>query len=278
MRAKERFAIADGTLKDATALVNDLKSKKEEINRQIGPLEVESRDSSISDRIANVLSVIRATMEQRRLQLDKKRVEHKPFDFRQTSSLDLELALKASFRHKMEHRRLVIVLRPSGMGMLSEVKKSAYELMKGANLTSAIDEKAMLLRVEQLLLLALHPVAPEEGLPTIPLVNKSKPWGEAGWHLELKVDPPKSSSFSTMNSLPTLYLPSTFRNSLADCTSAPGRQSSALLPACFFRMLTAPLSKLCQASAPAEPQDKPFDHGEFTSFSKNYDRGMNFFK
>jgi hypothetical protein len=268
MRAKERFAVADGSLKDAKALVNELKSKKEEINSQIRPLEVESRDSSISDRIANVLSVIRTTMEQRRLQLDKKRVEHKPFDFRQTSSLDLEIALKASFRHKMEHRRLVIVLRPSGRSMLCEVKKSAYEFMKSANPTSEIDEKSMLLRVEELLLLALHPVAPGEGLPTIPLVNMSKPWGEPGWHLELKVDPPKSSSFSTKNSLPTLYLPSTLRNSLADCTSAPGRQSSAQLPACFFRMLAAPLSKLCQASAPAEPQGKPFDHGEYTLSAK----------
>lgn len=255
-RAKDRCTSADN-LKDEKAF--DLPPKREKKK-----LEISTEDQPNSDRIAKVFSVIRATMEQRRLQLDKKRVEYKPLDFRPTSSLCKEMALKVSFRQKMEHRRLVIVLRPNANGMQSEAKRIASECMKRATLNGSIDERTTLLRVEQLLLLALHPVAPDEGLSTIPLVTESKPWGESGWHLELKVNRLNPSPFSTKNDLPTLHLPSTFRNCLADCTSAPGRQSSALFPARFFRMLAAPLSKLCQASAPAEPHNMVlFGHGEY---------------
>ena len=247
--AKKRYATAVYELRESKARVKDLKLKKEEIERQLRMQEVRdnNKEEESPGRIADALSTIRETMEQRRIQLESKRSDEDSRLFFHSQPADVAKALEASLRQKMEHRRLVIVLRPNIQIMLDEVKKALLEKIRSVDHDKKIDEKGALIRAEQLLLLAIHPAAPNESLPTVP----PAPWAEPGWQLELNVDPLKS----TASFLPSIHVPSAFRRNLAECTSCSGRQSAALLPTHFFRMLNAPLTKLGEASAPAEPQD-----------------------
>ena len=268
LAAKKSYAAAEQAHKDAQSAVHDLRVKKNKIAQQIQTLEQHKvtidKQTNSSHRISDVLSAIRATLEQRRKQLDAKRNSQESLAFPDHPPPELAVALKTSFRQKMEHRRLVIVLRPSRQSMLDELQTLVAETNRDKP-NAKVDENEAFLRAEQLLLLALHPAAPEEGLAPIPPRSGSGTWGEPGWHITLNIDSQKPSS----SLLPTLDVSSTFRMCQSSCNSAPGRQSSLLLRACFLRMLTAPLSKISEASAPAEPpKNVAFDDGKCTGYTE----------
>lgn len=104
------------------------------------------------------------------------------------------------------------------------------------------------IQAERLLLLALHPTAPNPPRSTVP--DETKLWAEPGWHIHLdpiassetKIsaddslfeEPPLSPFHSRDIFLPnistkTIHGESIFQNSLSECCSAPGRQAASII-------------------------------------------------
>jgi hypothetical protein len=228
-----------------------------------------------STRVADIMSAIRLTFEQRRREIELKR-SHDAADAAAALSLSetstVDDALHVSFRQKMDHRRLVTVLRPTRSSALEELEHMVEEHMqrkssnqskeaptdankKNEEFTKAKQEH--LLKAEEMLLLALHPPAPDDGhlpsTPKDPTDGKASLWAEPGWHLNLDATTDDELFFrGTLLSKPCGTSPA-FRAAHAACASAPGRQSAQLLPRQHLRILTAPLSDFSRASAPAQP-------------------------
>jgi hypothetical protein len=167
--------------------------------------------------------------------------------------------MRKTFHQKMLRRRITTMLRPTTETMLADIKrahslKNPSQISKGCfDIVCDNDESlSSELRIEQLLLLALHPPSPKDPLPPVP--DQSSPnrsWAEPGW--QLIIDNPEDSekkkpgcSFFPLQTEGHLS-----QKFLSICCSS-GRQAAALIKPRHLRMLTDPLSFTCQASAPAE--------------------------
>lgn len=164
---------------------------------------------------------------------------------------------RKSFHQKMLRRRITTMLRPSYSTMLADVK----EMAKQPSNTRANDDCFDIcdnnegispeLRAEELLLLSLHPESANHPLPPVP--DQSDPnlsWAEPGWQIILD-NPEHDKRRSSSSILPTDNEGHLTQLFLSSCCSS-GRQAASLIKSRHLRMLTAPLSSACQASAPAE--------------------------
>jgi hypothetical protein len=168
--------------------------------------------------------------------------------------------MRKTFHQKMLRRRITTMLRPTTEAMLADIKIA--HLLKNKSQISkdcfdiVCDNDEILsseLRIEQLLLLALHPPSPKDPLPQVP--DQSSPnrsWAEPGWQLIIN-----NSDYDFGKNNPAFsFLPLRTEGRLSQkflsiCCSS-GRQAAALIKPRHLRMLTDPLSFTCQASAPAE--------------------------
>ncbi|KAL7550500.1 hypothetical protein ACHAWF_013723 [Thalassiosira exigua] len=164
---------------------------------------------------------------------------------------------KKSFHQKMLRRRITTMLRPSHASMVAEVKRMARTKSSTSNdkdcfdIKGNDDEICPELRAEQLLLLALHPESPKDPLPPVP--DQSLPgqsWAEPGWQLIIE-DPDFGNFKSASSILPIVNEGHLSQQFLSSCCSS-GRQAASLIAPRHLRMLEAPMSSTCQASAPAE--------------------------
>lgn len=203
---------------------------------------------SLSQKLSDILEVIMTTFERRRKQLNSKR---------HNNGKDLSDALKKSLWHKMQHRRLNIVLRPTRKRLLSELQQyllyeKSRSLPNGQQRPSVSTEEKIC--AEQQLLLALYPVEPRKPIPSKPGNAISSLWTEPGMYLNLQ-NPTfdqvvlNKSSKSILPVKPSFPI---FEQAWRDAISASGRQSSLLLKPRHLDVLMAPLSEVAQSTAPAE--------------------------
>ena len=114
------------------------------------------------------------------------------------------------------------------------------------------------LRAEQLLVLALHPLASTPNLSFIPpSAAESRKWAEPGWQLQLDT-PLVDRNLNHDSILPAKPSFPLLQTSLSECSSGPGRQAASFLNPVHLRMLTTPLSIMSQSCAPAEPYPTGF--------------------
>ena len=168
-----------------------------------------------------------------------------------------------------KRRRLTIVLRPTWKSVMNEIKslidkKFTQSHKPKEDGSPEIDDQSLMkkkehmtFQAEQLLLLALHPSAPDPPLSPIPRSSSSEPWAEPGWHINSNVP-----GWDLVDNLAILSSPKDHPiliSNLTDCGSAPGRQASSFLTSCHLRCLTSPLTGVSKASAPAEiyPRSPP---------------------
>ena len=217
VKAKEVFQQAQKDFKEAD---NNMEKGK-----KISSGEISDEFSPASMQIDDVINVIFASIEQRRQQT------------KGNNSVPSQ---------SLSGRKHIIILRPSMQSMMEELEKMLeFEVQnkeqKDLQETKTDDENSNLenrssnselddplyhkIRAEQLMLLALHPAAPNPTLPSIPSqLGELKSWAEPGWHLVLDVPDEKRD-----NILPYTYTSQTFQSAISECSSAPGRQSAALL-------------------------------------------------
>ncbi|GKY92665.1 hypothetical protein MPSEU_000236500 [Mayamaea pseudoterrestris] len=158
----------------------------------------------------------------------------------------LTSALKKSLWHKMHRRKQQIVLRPTHASFLKELRSSALENLNcGSHKPLNVEDQ--LVKVEQLFLLATHPVA-ENSVSTVPSARGDLPWAEPGCLLDLSVEP----TISRDRILPCRPSYSVLEDNLSEIASAPGCQAASLLRSSHFKCLAAPLSAVAVASSPAE--------------------------
>ena len=198
---------------------------------------------SLSQKLSGVLEVIMTTFERRRKQLNSKR---------HNNGKDLSDALNKSLWHKMQHRRLNIVLRPSRKRMLSELQQYLlYEksrtLPNGQQRPNVSTEEKIW--AEQQLLLALYPEEPSEPIPSMPGNAISTLWTQPGMYLNLQNPSPVVNKSNILPVRPSFPV---FEKAWCDAISASGRQSSLLLKPRHLDVLMAPLSEVAQSTAPAE--------------------------
>lgn len=170
-------------IKYKTALKKKAQLKKQLHQRQasqnkstLNKHEDEDPLTHASHFVQDVLAAIRQTADKRRKQIHSKKNMNQGWDesFAQTIPEDL----RTSFWHQMNRRRLTIVLRPTRQRMIQEVQNFAYEarkkqLMNNPAMGDKLKGKSsnnldIALRVEQLMLLALHPVSSWGRLSSIP--------------------------------------------------------------------------------------------------------------
>ena len=130
--------------------------------------------------------------------------------------------------HKMQRRRLTIVLRPSRSRIMDEVKLMT-KVGKSGNSCDTF------LTAEQLLLLSLHPCS-SPGLPSVPPSFPSTgEWAEPGWQVVLERGPSEKNVHSI---LPTIGLGGhMLRLNSSEYSSAQGHQAASLFDQRHLRSL-----------------------------------------
>ena len=175
-----------------------------------------------------------------------------------------------TFHQKMIRRRITTMLRPNVGTMLEEVKRLARtpkylpRTMKDCFdvVPDNDDSLCQDLRLEQLLLLALHPTSQSPPLPPVPCQPASaQSWAEPGW--PLIIDNHHTCHNQSSSSLIPIdtegYLSQKF---LSTCCSS-GRQAASLIKPRHLRLLSDPTS---QTSPPAETiasEQKESSRGKF---------------
>jgi len=139
--------------------------------------------------------------------------------------------------HKMQRRRLTIVLRPSRSRIMDEVKLIT-KVSKGDNSLDTF------MSAEQLLLLSLHPWACSR-LPSAPLPTLTGEWAEPGWQVTVEIEPSENNVHPI---LPTIGQKChILRLNSSEHNSAQGHQAASLLDRRHLRSLAGDsLSKLAR--------------------------------
>jgi len=212
-KAKEAFQMAQNKLKEKEKTIEKKKKKPGKVDK----------DVSNSMQIDDIIDVIFASIERRR---------------------QLSADVQSNVSQPLSSRKHVILLRPSPQSMMEELEKivnikvnAKKEKEKDENLKVKRENKehlgdfndedhlSLMIRAEQLMLLALHPAAPNPPLPAVPSQEgELKSWAEPGWHITLDVPCEHRKSI-----LPLRSMSMPFQIAISECSSAPGRQSAALL-------------------------------------------------
>lgn len=164
-----------------------------------------------------------------------------------------------TFQQKMIRRRITTVLRPNVGMMLEDIKRLAQSPKCLTRTTKDCfdvvpdcdDSLSRDLRLEQLLLLALHPISPIPPLPPVPgQPTSDQSWAEPGWHLMIDNSyPDKKMFFSSL--IPINVEGHLSQKFLSTCCSS-GRQAASLIKPRHLRLLSAPSSATSQINTEAE--------------------------
>jgi hypothetical protein len=169
--------------------------------------------------------------------------------------------MKKSSQQKMLRRRITTILRPNVGTMLEDVTQFAKISTRSSSFIMkdffdvVPDNDATLsqaLRLEQLLMLALHPTSPSPPLQPVPCQRADPRWAEPGWRLITNnPDFDFGKSLSSFSLLPIDRDGHMSQTLLSTCCSS-GRQAASLIKPRHLRLLTDPLSATCQASGQAK--------------------------
>jgi hypothetical protein len=179
-QAQRASLIASSMLKKRKALQNEIAAGR------FKPREVDEAERA-SVRVKDTIAALNITAEKRRDQLNQKRNSSTSSTWVQTLP-GLPGPLRKSLWYKMHRRRQQIVLRPSLESLVSDLRKSVTNRLTSSDngQRSSKSSEAMeaeLLKAEQTLLLAMHPVASaKEHLSSVP---SSSTWAEPGRHMFL---------------------------------------------------------------------------------------------
>lgn len=168
----------------ATAsLASSIKKKKMMLHEvKSGRLDLSYADTpdKAENRVKDSTAVLNMTADMRREQLNQKRNSSASSTWVQNLP-GLPASLRKSLWYKMHRRRQQIVLRPSSASIISDLKKQVRSKFCSSRGTQRLSDDALeaqLVRVEQLFLLATHPVAPVgNNLSSIPTASS---WAEPG--------------------------------------------------------------------------------------------------
>mmetsp|Transcript_30119 Transcript_30119/g.45918 ORF Transcript_30119/g.45918 Transcript_30119/m.45918 type:complete len:1314 (+) Transcript_30119:68-4009(+) len=213
-----------------------------------------------SARVHEVIGSFKKTADRRREQLTQMRSSNASNTWLQGLT-GVPTPLRKSLWYKLyRRRRQQIVLRPSLDFLVLELKKQ----IESSNLSKEgknQDDKDILLRAEQLFLLAAHPVAPINGpLPNLPSATTNEPWAEPGWHVDLNI----TEEDRSRNILPCAPAFPLLRRNQAGISSTPGRQAAAFLNSSHTKSLSAPLSTVARAISLAETNPLVNGQAEYT--------------
>ena len=172
----------------------------------------------------DILSILKSSIEERRQQIND----------------DINIVPQS-----LCGKRHIIILRPTMQAIMDDVENKTEIKLQAKNMKNHDEKYRMInedvesnlrahdvsnslqhkMKAEQLMLLALYPMAPNTPLPSIPSnVGKFKTWAEPGWRVVL--DAPKAK---TNHILPFRSTSSVFQAALAECNSTPGRQTANLM-------------------------------------------------
>jgi hypothetical protein len=168
----------------ATAsLASSIKKKKMMLHEvKSGRLDLSVADTpdKAENRVKESTALLNMTADMRREQLNQKRNSSTSSTWVQNLP-GLPAPLRRSLWYKMHRRRHQIVLRPSNASMINDLKKQVKSKFISSNGTQRLSDDALeaeLIRVEQLFLLATHPVAlVGNSVSSIPTVSS---WAEPG--------------------------------------------------------------------------------------------------
>jgi len=240
---------------DAMILELSLKKARQTSTASKGKKDSNARDEeyTLETTIENITATLSKIAEKRRSQVSRSKSNSGYSDSWERSMSSVPEEKKKSFHQKMLRRRITTMLRPNVKTMLGDFKQKNFSRTNKDCFDICDSDEGICpeLRAEQLLLLALHPQSPNIPLPPVP--NQSAPsqgWAEPGWQLILD-DPDFGKSSCSSSILPIDTEGHLSQNFLSSCCSS-GRQAASLIKPRHLRMLSAPLSFICQASAPAE--------------------------
>jgi hypothetical protein len=197
-------------------------------------------------RVKDVIGSLKKAADHRREQMHEKKSSSVSMAWLQ-SFPELPTSLKKSLWHKMHRRKQQIVLRPTHESFLNELRASVLDNANAVTKKIPVNVEDQLVKVEQLFLLATHPMA-EDNLSLYPSSKSEQLWAEPGCRLDLSVD----SGISCDRILPCRPSFSVLEKNLSEIASAPGRQAASLLRLSHFKCLASPLSAVAFASSPAE--------------------------
>ena len=161
----------------------------------------------------------------------------------------IPVALRKSIWSKLHRRKVEIVLRPTQALMLNSFREHMRrKITSSDNNFRSSDAAAALIRGEQQLLRALHPVA-EGKVLSAPSHRGNESWSEPGWKLRLEV-PQDSDELDLI--LPQTPFYSLLESNICEIYSAPGNQAASLQRSSHFRSLALPLSTLGTISSLSE--------------------------
>lgn len=296
-RTQKMQAVAKHAQKAVAVATNVLKKKKATLEPKAkgrAKLSEAAENEKAAGRVKDVIASFRKTAAKRREQLNQKRSSNSSSTWVQALP-DIPGPLKKSLWHKMHRRRQQIVLRPSLESLTSDLRDTITKAIKTgpASKKSPVDVEEQLLRAEQLFCLAMYPVAPNPPLPSVPPSSSTnEPWAEPGKYFLARLQPGLVCILQHSNSLPFYIVfmdcsgwhlrldvpkeekkprilpcaPSfpVFESSLAELSSAPGRQAAAFSRPSHLRCLASNLSAVATATSLAETNPSAPSEGEFS--------------
>jgi hypothetical protein len=256
VEARARFqqlqSVAKTAQKNVSMVVNGVRHKRAMITGS-----VTGRGSNVNmyetseNRVRTVIAALRKAADKRGDELIQRKSSSVNSQWIQ-SFPELPTALKKSLWHKMHRRKQQIILRPAAETFVDELRLAVLDGAKSAGTATSPEKQSdvdeALVRAEQIFLLAMHPVAKEGALPSVPPKN-SDDWAEPGCHVILEVPEqclPSGSILPCRSTFPIL------EKNLSEIASAPGRQAASLLRPSHFQCLSLPLSAVAVASSFAE--------------------------
>lgn len=166
----------NGTIKSKKAVINEVRLGR------INLVQVKSVENTTA-RVKDTIDVLSLTADMRRDQLNQKRNSSTSSNWVQ-SLPGLPGPLRRSLWYKMHRRRQQIVLRPTFISMLTNMRneierKSKFVVNDTQQILNEVVEDE-LIKAEQSYLLVTHPIGSvDENLPSVP---SSSLWAEPGKH------------------------------------------------------------------------------------------------
>jgi hypothetical protein len=178
MTLKQQAAVKQAQRVAVAATANLKKRKFLQSDTPGGCSKVNGVDDNerASARVQDIIGALSLTADKRRDQLNQKRNSGSSSTWVQTLP-GLPGPLRKSLWYKMHRRRQQIVLRPSLESLVSDLREHVAKRVNSAG-TAKNEVGDELLKAEQMLLLAMHPVASEgSSLSSVP---SSSSWAEPG--------------------------------------------------------------------------------------------------
>jgi len=260
MNAHKRASIERRTTKGMEKILMQVEKKKAKTEgdykdtkegKKLRPKSSQFSESECASRVGEVMNILKLTVDRRRRHLAQKQKNLiKILDQSDASFTDVE---KTSIGQRLLRRCFSIVLRPPLDMIVGDMQGTLAvdERFKDRAVGTAACGLSPALRAEQILLLSLHPESPSPPLPPVPS-SSIQPWAEPGWHVYLNTSRSRDDAGRPTILPCTPRIDEVFLRAYSEYCSAPTHQITMLLKKQHLRLLSVPISKMGQASAPAE--------------------------